>query len=84
MSVENQEVPKLSILEQLKQQHHNFVQQKEFAQNNLNQLVGAVFACEMMIKKIEAEEAQKGLSTENLGDQGNGEAEKQVSDANPV
>jgi hypothetical protein len=75
MSVENQEVPQLSMLEQLKQQHVQFVQQKEFAQNNLNQLIGAVYACEIMIKKLEAEEAQKGLSTENLGDQGNGEAD---------
>lgn len=67
MSEAKQEVPVLSLLDQLRQQHAAFIQQKDIAQNNLNQLVGAIFACDLMIKKHEAEEAKKG-------DQGNGEA----------
>ncbi len=58
--VNQQEAPKpLSILEQLKQQHAQFLQQKEMAQNNMNQLIGAIYASEIMIKKHE-EEAKKG------------------------
>jgi hypothetical protein len=77
MSAEKTEVPVLSMLEQLKQQHAGFIAQRDFAQNNLNQLVGAIFACEIMIKKFEDEEAKKGLSQENLGDISNGEINDQ-------
>ena len=73
-------VPVLSLLDQLKQQHASFVQQKDLAQNNLNQLVGAIYACEVMIKKHQEADAQKGLSEENLGDQGHGEADKQTEE----
>lgn len=72
MSVEKQEVPVLSMLDQLKVQYGQFLSQREIAQTNLNQLVGAIFACELMIKKYE--EDAKGLSKENLGDAQNGEA----------
>ena len=75
MSDQTMEVPALSLLDQLRMQHASFVQQKDLAQNNLNQLVGAIYACEVMIKKHEEADAQKGLSQENLGDQGNGEAD---------
>jgi hypothetical protein len=71
MSDENNAVPQLSILDQLRQQHAQFVQQKDFAQNNLNQLIGAIFACDLTIKKLEAEALK--LS----GGQGNGEADEQ-------
>lgn len=77
MSAPKTDVLELSLLDQLRLQHASFVQQKDLAQNNLNQLVGAVYACEVMIKKHEEAEAQKGLSQENLGDQENGEADKQ-------
>lgn len=80
MSEVNKEVPALSLLDQLKMQHASFVQQKDLAQNNLNQLVGAIYACEMMIQKHQEADAQKGLSQENLGDQGNGEADKQTEE----
>ena len=83
MSVENKEVPQLSMLEQLKQQHAGFIAQRDFAQNNLNQLVGAIFACDMMIKKLEDEEAKKGLSQENLGDTSNGEAQSESKECAP-
>lgn len=69
------DAPKLSLLDQLKQQHAAFVQQKDIAQNNLNQLVGAIYACELMIKKHQAEAAQE-LSQEKPGET-NGEADKQ-------
>jgi hypothetical protein len=65
MSEEKQEVPVLSLLEQMRQQHANFVSQKEFAQNNLNQLLGAIFACDLMIKKFEDEEVKKELPKED-------------------
>lgn len=77
MSENAKEAPKLSLLDQLKLQHAQFVQQRDMAQTNLNQLIGAIFACEMMIKKHEAEDAQKGLSQENLGDKGNVETDEQ-------
>jgi hypothetical protein len=70
MSAEKQEVnPELSLLDQLKGQHQQFIAQRDFTQNNLNQLIGAIFACEMMIKKHE-EEVKKG-------DQDNGQADEQ-------
>lgn len=81
MSEVKMEAPKLSFLEQFKMQHASFVQQRELAQNNLNQIVGAIYACEIMIKKFEHMDAQAGLSMENLGDQGNVEADKMISDA---
>jgi hypothetical protein len=55
MSDENKEAPQVSLIDQFKQQRAQFVQQKEFAQNNLNQLIGAIFACDLMIKKHEDE-----------------------------
>jgi hypothetical protein len=59
MSEPQTNMPELSLLEQLKMQHASFVQQKELAQNNLNQLVGAVYACEVMIQKHEQEAAKQ-------------------------
>ena len=47
------DAPQLSLLDQLKLQRAQFAAQKDLAQNNLNQLVGAVFACYEMIKKHE-------------------------------
>ena len=64
MSVEKQEVPQLSLLDQLKLQRAQFNAQKDLAQTNLNQLVGAVFACDEMIKRHE-EEARKELPKED-------------------
>ena len=64
-------------LDQLKLQRAQFAAQKDLAQNNLNQLVGAIFACDIMIKKFEDEDAKKGLSQENLGDISNGEINDQ-------
>lgn len=71
------DAPQMSLLDQLKFQRAQFAAQKDLAQNNLNQLVGAIFACDEMIKKHEEAEATKGLSQENLGDTSNGETDKQ-------
>ena len=76
MSDEKQEVaPVVSLIDQLKMQHAAFVFQRDQANVNLQQLVGAIYACEVMIKKHE--EDSKGLSQENLGDSSNGQADEQ-------
>jgi hypothetical protein len=66
-------VKELSLLDQLRMQHGQFVQQKELAQNNLNQLAGAIFACEIMIQKHTIEMEKQPPA----GDQGNGEADSE-------
>lgn len=43
----------LSLLDQLKAQLSNFITQRDQVHINLNQLIGAIHACEMMIKKHE-------------------------------
>jgi hypothetical protein len=75
------DAPQMSLLEQLKLQRAQFAAQKDLAQNNINQLIGALFACDEMIKKHE-DEAAKELSQENLGDQGNGEAHNESAERN--
>lgn len=42
-----------SLLEQLKAQLKGFVTQREQIQNNFQQIVGAIFACESLIKDHE-------------------------------
>jgi len=65
MSDEKQEVaPVVSLIDQLKMQHASFVFQRDQANVNLQQLVGAIYACEVMIKKHE-EEARKELPKED-------------------
>ena len=59
------EMPKPTYLDQLRAQHAGFMQQKELAQNNLNQLVGAIFACEQMIARYIEQDAQKQLEGVN-------------------
>lgn len=56
MTVDTIDVPKLTILEELKMQFAQYSQQKEQAQNNLNQFIGAIYALEQMIKKHEGSE----------------------------
>lgn len=72
----DQEIPALSILEQLRVQHKQFLAQKEFTQTNLNQLVGAIHACEQVIQMHEAEEAKKGEAD-------NGNVEHKDAEQNP-
>jgi hypothetical protein len=66
----SEQVNKLSLLEQFKQQHAQFIQQRDLAQNNINQLIGAIYACETMIKKFEEDEASKSAE-KNQGDNEN-------------
>jgi chaperonin cofactor prefoldin len=56
----------LSLLDQLKQQLQQFITQRDQVHANFNQLVGAIFATEQMIKKHEDDK----LLTD--GGQGNG------------
>jgi ribosome-binding protein aMBF1 (putative translation factor) len=51
----------LSLLEQFKQQHASFIAQRDQANINLQQLAGAIFACETMIQKYESEEAKNNM-----------------------
>jgi hypothetical protein len=74
----NVDAPKISLLDQLKAQHMGFLQQKEFAQNNLNQLIGAIFACEQMIKRHEDD--AKSNQTDDLGGQGDGGTDDQTQE----
>lgn len=61
------DVPVISLLDQLKLTHADFVKQRDSTQQNLNQLVGAVYACEIMIQKHLDDSATK-LSEENPGE----------------
>lgn len=47
------EVKEMGLLESMKAQHAAFVQQRDQAQVNFQQLVGAIFALETMIKQHE-------------------------------
>lgn len=51
----SQEQNDLNLIEQIKQQHAQFINQRDQAQANLNQLIGALYACELMINKLDFE-----------------------------
>lgn len=72
----SEEKMELGFCDQLKQQHHMFCVQRDQAQVNLQQLVGAIYACEQMIKKYEESEQPK----ESVGDQGNGQVDEQAEE----
>ena len=55
MSVEENKTQNFNLLEELKKQHAQFIQQRDASQNNINQLIGAIYACELMIQKHEEE-----------------------------
>lgn len=75
MSEQKQEqVP--SLLAQLKQQHAMFTMQRDQAQANLNQLIGAIYACEVMIKKHEDAETKPEPANENQGAINDGEVDE--------
>jgi hypothetical protein len=57
----------LSLLDQLKEQQKLYTAQRDQAQSNFNQCVGALFATEMMIKKHE-----EALQYKLEGGQGHG------------
>ena len=77
-----QEAPKLSLMDQFKQQKEAFVQQGNQLQVQFQQIQGAIFACDQMIQKMEAEavEQLKKLAEEtqkSQGEESNGEAVEQ-------
>ncbi len=81
MSQETQapEQPKLSLIDQFKQQKAAFVQQSNQLSVQFQQLQGAIFACDQMIAKMEenAIEHIKELAEKTKGGQGDGEADQQ-------
>lgn len=81
MQQEQQAPVELSILDQLRAQHHAFVNQRDEAQVNLQQLIGAIYACELMIKKHE-DEADKCFVKEP-GEECHVEADQQESQEAP-
>ncbi len=59
MAEEKKEVSQeLSLLDELKQQHTLFCTQRDQAQINLQQLIGAIYSIELVIKKIEEKEIE--------------------------
>lgn len=50
------------LLEELRIQRQEFITQKEQIQSNFNQILGAIFALDAMIKKIEEKESSTGES----------------------
>jgi hypothetical protein len=76
MSEENKEASKVSVLDQIKVQRLQLIAQRDFAQGNLNQLIGAVHACDMMIQIHE----QDALKQEPAGGQGNGETDSETKE----
>lgn len=79
MLIENKEVPELGFLDHLKVQRAQFIAQKEMAQNNFNQLVGAIYAYDVIIKKHEDD----ALKQQPVGGQGNGEADSEAKEQAP-
>lgn len=59
------EVKQLSFLDGLKQQHQGFIFQRDQAQVNLQQLIGAIYACEVMIKNHEEYDLNAQLEKES-------------------
>ncbi len=75
MSEEQKDV---SLLEQLRQQRQMFIMQRDQANANFQQLIGAIYACEVMIKKHEELEASENAKeSESQGDQGDDQVNEQ-------
>ncbi len=71
----------LSLLENVVEKRANFVQQKDMLQTNLQQLIGAIFACDVLIKEHEdklKEKLQDECSDENVEKQGDNEPQEGV------
>ncbi len=75
------DTPELSMLDQFRQQHATFVQQRDQAQTNFQQLVGAIFACEQMIMKlVDAVKKPKEELSQGEGEHGDTNNESAESD----
>ncbi len=71
----------LSLLENVVEKRANFVQQKDMLQTNLQQLIGAIFACDVLIKEHEdklKEKLHDECSDENVEKQGDNEPQEGV------
>lgn len=68
---ETKEVP---LLVKFQQQLESFYKQREFAKNQFEQLQGAIFACENMIKQYQ--DSVSLNPNENLGETNDGEVDK--------
>lgn len=66
----------ITLVESLKQKHAQFVAQRDQAQANFQQIVGAIFACECLLKAHEEELKSK---ESNQGED-NGEAHEQTEE----
>lgn len=73
--VQKEAQPKLSAMQHLKLKLAGFIQQRDQIVASFEQLKGAIFACEEMIKTLEAEanEHSQALALSN-GDSKDGEA----------
>jgi len=70
------EIPKLSLLEQFIQERDAFVQQSSQIQIQLQQLNGAIFACNQMIEKIKADMEEKAKDNQGASENGEDNCEK--------
>ncbi len=57
------EVKNVSLLQSITEQRAGFIQQRDMMQTNFQQLVGAIFACDVLIKQHE-ETLKKELADE--------------------
>lgn len=73
---DKQDVPKVSLLQQIIQQRDAFIQQSAQLQVQFQQIQGAVFACNEMIGKIEqdAREQMEAIAKKSQGEKVDGEA----------
>jgi hypothetical protein len=74
------EAKELNLLEQIKAQYAQFIAQRDQIQINFQQLVGAIAACEMMIKQHEEQNLMKEaeqLLSKTLEKQEHGETVEQ-------
>ncbi len=81
MSQVAQEKPKLSAIQHLQIQLANFIRQRDQVMANFEQVKGAIYACEEMIKKLEAEAKDNlGALASSTGDSKDGEASDQSAE----
>jgi hypothetical protein len=85
---ETQQAPKVSLLQQFIQQRDAFVQQSALLQSQFQQTQGAIFACNHMIAKIEADAKEqmeeiakkvKDSQGENVDGEANSEQTEQAA-----
>lgn len=61
----SEEKKELNILDQLKSDLEKFIQQKDVVQNNLHQIIGAIFATEQAMQKIISHETNSDQENKN-------------------